>query len=89
MRFKTSSRRSKAVYIVLVGCLVLCVAGIGLAQNSNSADIRGTATDPSGAVLPEVTVTVLNNDTGVSRVFVGSAPRGLERESTVSHRCTA
>jgi len=46
------------------------VTGIGLAQNSNSADLRGTATDPSGAILPGVTVTVVNNDTGVSRVFV-------------------
>ena len=61
---------SKAVYIAFVFCLLLCVAGIGLAQNTNSADIRGTATDPSGAVLSDVTVTVLNNDTGVSRVFV-------------------
>ena len=33
-------------------------------------DLRGTATDLSGALLPDVTVTVLNNDTGVSRVFV-------------------
>jgi hypothetical protein len=61
---------SKAGYAVVVGCLVLCLAGVGLAQNTNSSDIRGTATDASGAVLPGVTVTVLNNDTGVSRVFV-------------------
>jgi len=61
---------SKAVYIALVGCLLLCVTGTGFAQNSNSADLRGTATDPSGAILPGVTVTVVNNDTGVSRVFV-------------------
>ena len=54
----------------MAGCLLLCVTGIGLAQNSNSADLRGTATDPSGAILPGVTVTVVNNDTGVSRVFV-------------------
>ena len=51
-------------------CLLICVAGLGLAQNSNSGDIRGTATDPSGAVLPGVTVTVFNNDTGVSRVLL-------------------
>ena len=51
-------------------CLLSCVAGLGFAQNTNSSDLRGTATDASGAVLPDVTVTVLNNDTGVSRVFV-------------------
>jgi len=61
---------SKAVYVAFVCCLLLCVANVGLAQNTNSSDIRGSATDQSGAVLPGVTVTVLNNDTGVSRTFV-------------------
>jgi hypothetical protein len=50
--------------------LLSCVAALGFAQNTNSSDLRGTATDSSGAVLPGVTVTVLNNDTGVSRTFV-------------------
>src|SRR5271154_6695532 len=68
-----SSRRTLAMRtlrFILGLCLLSCVAGLGFAQNSNSSDIRGTATDASGAVLPGVTVTVLNNDTGVSRVFV-------------------
>ena len=56
---------------VVVGlCLLSCMVGLSFAQNSNSSDIRGTATDASGAVLPDVTVTVFNNDTGVSRDFV-------------------
>jgi hypothetical protein len=62
-----------AVYAVFVCCLLLCVAHVGLAQNTNSSDIRGTATDQSGAVLPGVTVTVLNNQTGVIRTFVTNA----------------
>lgn len=33
-----------------------------------TARIRGTAVDPSGAVVPGATVTVLNTDTGYSRV---------------------
>ncbi len=50
--------------------LTLCGLALGLAssvlaQNSNSGDIRGTVTDPSGAVMPGVSVTVTNNDTGV------------------------
>ncbi len=44
--------------------------GINLAQSVNSGDIRGTVTDPSGALMPGVTVTVLNVDTGVSKDFV-------------------
>jgi hypothetical protein len=38
-------------------CLFLFVAGAAFPQSTNSGDIRGTVTDCSGAVLPEVTVT--------------------------------
>jgi hypothetical protein len=38
-----------------------------LAQSINSGDIRGSVTDQSGALIPGVTVTVLNVDTGVSK----------------------
>ncbi len=51
-------------------CLVL---GSGmnllLAQSTNSGDIRGVVTDATGAVIPGVTVTVLNVQTGVSKDF--------------------
>src|SRR5216684_3497470 len=60
----------KALHVAIACCLLLCVAQVGLAQNTNSSDIRGTATDPSGAVLPGVSVTVTNVDTGVVRDFV-------------------
>src|SRR3974390_3136164 len=51
--------------------LAVCFAtGFGLAQSVNSGDIRGTVTDQSGAVMPGVTITVLNVDTGVSKDFV-------------------
>jgi hypothetical protein len=38
-------------------------------QATNSGDIRGTVSDPSGAVVPDVTVTVTNLDTGVVKVL--------------------
>jgi hypothetical protein len=38
-------------------------------QNTNSADIRGTATDPSGAILADVDVTVTNLETGVVTTY--------------------
>lgn len=53
----------------LASCLVLFVAMAAVAQNTNSGDIRGTVTDPSGAVLPGVTVTVTNVDTDSSKVL--------------------
>ena len=37
------------------------------AQSINSADVRGSVTDSSGALIPGVTVTVTNVDTGVSK----------------------
>ena len=61
---------SKSVHVVLAFCLLLCVAGVGRAQNSNSGDIRGTVTDSSGALVPGVDVTVTNNDTGVVNQYV-------------------
>src|SRR6202171_2402387 len=60
----------KAVHVAIACCLLLSVANVGLAQNTNSGDIRGTVTDPSGAVLPGVSVTVTNQDTRVVREFV-------------------
>ena len=39
-------------------------------QSTNSGDIRGVVSDSTGAAIPGVTVTVLNVNTGVSKVFV-------------------
>ena len=50
----------------LIGiCLAACLTGVGLGQNTNSGDIRGTVTDASGAAITGATVAVANNDTGV------------------------
>jgi hypothetical protein len=45
-------------------------ASLAFAQNTNSGDIRGTATDASGAVIPHVAVTVQDVDKGVTRTYV-------------------
>jgi len=49
----------------------MCALGLGTAhaQSTNSGDIRGTVTDSTGALLPDVTVTVVNNDTGITKVL--------------------
>ena len=49
--------------------VTLCLTGAALAQSTNSGDIRGIVTDPTGAVVPGVKVTVLNVDTGVSHEY--------------------
>jgi hypothetical protein len=41
-----------------------------VAQNTNSGDIRGTVLDALGAVVPGVTVTLTNIDTGETKNFV-------------------
>jgi hypothetical protein len=38
-------------------------------QATNSGDIRGTVTDSTGALVPDVTVTVTNVNTGVTKVL--------------------
>jgi hypothetical protein len=49
--------------------LLIFGSGVCLAQSINSADIRGSVTDATGALVPDVTVTVVNVDTGVSKSF--------------------
>jgi hypothetical protein len=53
--------------------LLIAVCALGLrtahAQSTNSGDIRGTVTDSTGALIPDVTVTVVNNDTGITKVL--------------------
>jgi hypothetical protein len=40
----------------IAGFIVLLCASSAFAQNTNSGDIRGTATDAAGAVVPGATV---------------------------------
>ena len=44
-------------------------AGIAAGQATNSADVTGTVTDATGAVVPGVTVTVRDVDKGVEHVY--------------------
>ena len=55
--------------VLLLVFLISAGVGVCLSQSVNSGDIRGTVTDPSGAVIPNATVSVLNVDTGVSKDF--------------------
>jgi hypothetical protein len=54
---------------LLVCALVTGGSWVCVAQNTNSGDLRGTATDTTGAVIEGVTVTVLDIDRGVARTY--------------------
>jgi hypothetical protein len=49
--------------------LVVLISLACFGQATGSGDIRGSVTDPSGALIPGVTVTVTNVDTGVAKDF--------------------
>ena len=55
---------------LLVGLLLAGGTRAGFAQNTNSGDLRGTATDKTGAVIQGVTVAVTDLDRGVTRTYV-------------------
>jgi len=52
--------------IPVVAFALAIISPASWAQNTNSGDIRGVATDPTGAAIPEVAVTVLDLDKGVT-----------------------
>jgi hypothetical protein len=63
----------KKMYVAAVLLIAAMAAGIGTpiarAQATNSADLRGIVTDPTGAVIPGATVTVKNVATGITKVI--------------------
>jgi hypothetical protein len=68
-----------ALSLLLVSGTLPC-----LGQSVNSGDIRGTVTDTTGALVPGVTVTVLNVDTGVSRDYVSNQDGVYDTSSIVT-----
>ena len=50
-------------------CLLLFVSASAFSQSRNTGEIRGTVS-AGGAVLPDVTVTLSNKDTGETTNFV-------------------
>ena len=56
-------------FAAVLGIPLLCAAANADGQAANAGDIRGTATDITGALLPGVTVTIVNSTTGVQKVL--------------------
>jgi hypothetical protein len=64
---KNYSLRSIALWVGLACCLAACLVTSKLyAQTGGEAGIQGTVTDPTGAAIPNATVTVTNSATGVA-----------------------
>src|SRR6516165_6656530 len=55
---------SLAATLILVGSLL---SPASFAQSLTSGSVTGTVTDPSGAAVPNATVTLKNNDTGAAQ----------------------
>ena len=73
----------RQLFVSISVCLLLLVGVSALAQSINSGDIRGTVTDQTGAVIPGVTITVLNVDTGVSLDFTTNSAGLFDTNSIV------
>jgi hypothetical protein len=56
--------------MVMVLCCALLLAGMAAAQSADSATVLGTVKDGQGGVLPGVTVTAKNIETGLTRLEV-------------------
>jgi enterochelin esterase-like enzyme len=56
-------------YVAFYACVVCLYSGIAWGQATNSADVTGTVTDPSGAVVSGVTVIVTDVDKNVERTI--------------------
>jgi len=68
MRFKTST-----TLVVLIAILSLLLPVALLAQSTTTGAISGTVTDPSGAVLPDLTVTMKSNERGFTQTVKTNA----------------
>jgi len=62
--------RALGKVLLLSACIISSYPGVVWGQASNSADVTGSVTDPSGSVVPGVTVTVKDIDKNSERTVV-------------------
>jgi hypothetical protein len=60
-------QRQHVIWAVLAALLWLTAPHLAAAQGTGTATVRGTVNDPSGGVLPGVTVTITNSSTKETR----------------------
>jgi len=72
MRSKKLLRWQLAYVAILTAFLAICVPALK-AQSAGTSGLSGTITDPSGAAIPNVTVTLTSNDTNQVRTAITGA----------------
>ncbi|HTC91175.1 MAG TPA: carboxypeptidase-like regulatory domain-containing protein [Bryobacteraceae bacterium] len=63
----TTLLRSQVIAALALALLLALFVPALMAQSAGTSSLTGTITDPSGAAIPNVTVTITSNDTGQSR----------------------
>src|SRR6266567_1656080 len=58
---------SLCLTLTLIAALFVCLPKLAVAQSLTSGGVTGTVTDPSGAAVPNASVTLKNNDTGATQ----------------------
>jgi len=78
----------KKMMLWVLPFLVILGSIPSFAQSTNAGDIRGTVTDSTGALIPDVTVTVMNVNTGVSKDFTTNQSGLYDTDSIVTGNYT-
>src|SRR5215510_12930532 len=77
-RLRVDTERGKAMNSKNLACMrlalllaaILIVAPVLVAQSAGTSGLTGTVTDPSGAAVPNVTVTVTSSSTNQARTAI-------------------
>src|SRR5207302_6285632 len=67
---RVAARKRFAGVRVFLCCILFGFTGTLLAQTAATGALKGTVTDPSGSVVPGVTIKVTSNETGQSRTAI-------------------
>ena len=63
---------SKSIALALVSATIIMGLAIAVSAQITTTGIRGIVRDPNGAVVPNATITVTDNSTGVQQTVVSS-----------------
>src|SRR5437868_14222797 len=85
-RFAQHLLRSRASRLLSCCLLLLAFALISSAQTGTGGTLLGTVTDPSGAVMPNVGITVTNTDTNqVSHLTTNQGGEYVAADLPIGH----